>query len=45
MAKYKLAGKTKRAGGRPPQAVGCVILIAMIVIGVMLLFYFAMKTG
>ncbi len=45
MAKYKLAGKSKRTGSRPPQAAGCIVLLALIAIGVMVLFYFAMKAG
>ena len=45
MAKYKLAGKSKKAGRPAAAAAPCLIIILGVFVAIMLLFYFGMKSG
>ena len=43
MAKFKPVRVKPRTPARPQGAVGCVVLILLIMVGVMVFLYFAMK--
>ena len=45
MAKYKLAGKSKKPVRSAAAAVPCIVIVLAIGAAIMILFYFVLKSG